>query len=310
MVEALKIEGLYKALGGKFIPTKTPIIKGLSLEVLEGEVFGFLGPNGAGKTTTIKLIFNLLRKDKGEISVFGLTHTLREARKLMGFLPEGAYFYDYLTGFEFLEFYGRLAGLDASESRKQAGELLERVGLAKARDRQMRKYSHGMLQRAGLAQAMIGNPRLLVLDEPMSALDPIGRSDVRRIMRELKKDGVTIFFSSHILADVEMLCDRVAILKDGQCQTWDVAKLISTVGESRFDIVCSGLKASDLPDTESVWEQEGRMLFTAARPEERDSLMEAIRAKGGKIESVVPQKPTLEDAFVKVYQQTQDSPDV
>jgi ABC-2 type transport system ATP-binding protein len=189
---------------------------GLDLEVAENEVFGYVGANGAGKTTTIKSLVGLIQPDGGEAWICGAPAAEASARAGLGYAPENPYFYEYLTARETLDFYARLFAIDRSTRRKRAGELLERVGLAAAADRRVRQFSKGMVQRLGLAQALVNDPRVLILDEPMTGLDPVGRHDVRGLILELKARGKTVFFSSHILSDVEAVCDRAAILHDGR----------------------------------------------------------------------------------------------
>jgi ABC-2 type transport system ATP-binding protein len=191
-------------------------IKGLDLTVKEGEVFGFLGPNGAGKTTTIKILVGLMRPTFGTARLFGEEINNSDIRSRIGFLPETPSFYEYLTGFEILSFYGKLFGLQNNEIKERVHALLNQVGLLSSAHLQLRKFSKGMLQRIGIAQALINNPELIILDEPMSGLDPIGRKEMRELILTLKAQGKTLFFSSHIIHDVEMICDRVGILAKGK----------------------------------------------------------------------------------------------
>ena len=187
-----------------------------TFEVRPGEVFGFVGPNGAGKTTTIRTLMGLIRPSSGRCLVFGQPVPSRQARARLGFLPETPYFYDYLTVGELLDLAGRLFGLPHGVRKKRADELIEKVGLTRARTQPLKKFSKGMLQRAGLAQALMNDPELVVLDEPMSGLDPIGRKEVRDLILELRDQGKTVFFSTHILSDVEAITDRVAIIVKGE----------------------------------------------------------------------------------------------
>jgi len=191
-------------------------VRDLDLEVQANEVFGFLGPNGAGKTTTVKCLLGLARPSTGRASVLGHPAGSMEARKRLGYLPENPYFYDYLTGLELLDWVGRVAGVNGADRLRRAGELLERVGMSHAARIQLRKYSRGMMQRIGLAQALMNDPELLVFDEPMNGLDPIGRAMAKELIRELKTQGKTVFFNTHILSDVEELCDRVGIIVNAE----------------------------------------------------------------------------------------------
>jgi ABC-2 type transport system ATP-binding protein len=217
MTAAVRVEGLTKVFrpGWPWQPAVTALA-GLSLTVQTGEIYGFLGPNGAGKTTTLKILMGLIRASGGRAEVLGRPAGDVEVRQHIGFLPESPYFYDYLTAEEFLAFYGRLAGLDRGGMPDRIAGLLKLVGLTGARERQLRTFSKGMLQRIGLAQALVHDPALVILDEPMSGLDPIGRKEVRDLILGLRERGKTVFFSTHIIPDVEAMCDRVGIVVKGR----------------------------------------------------------------------------------------------
>ncbi len=221
MQPAISLNDIKRAFNNHFWQHKREVLKGITLDVHEGEVFGFLGPNGAGKTTTIKIITGLIRPDAGQVSIFGMSPDALAAKRRIGFLPESPYFYEHLSGYEFLRIHSLLCNKGQHEQR--ATELLERVGLRDAGDVQLRSYSRGMLQRVGIAQALIGSPDLLILDEPLTGLDPIGRKEIKDLILEEKSKGTTIFFSSHILPDAEAVCDRVGILIEGQIK--EVGKL-------------------------------------------------------------------------------------
>jgi ABC-2 type transport system ATP-binding protein len=193
-------------------------VRGASFEVKRGEIFGFVGPNGAGKTTTIRALMGLIKPTSGKLALFGQPPGSRGAQGRLGFLPESPYFYDYLSPRELCDLAGRLHGLAADVRRQRTDALLERLGLVAAADRPLKKFSKGMLQRSGLAQALVNDPELVVLDEPMSGLDPLGRREVRDLIRELGQKGKTVFFSTHILSDVEAICDRVAVIVGGQIE--------------------------------------------------------------------------------------------
>jgi ABC-2 type transport system ATP-binding protein len=195
---------------------KIEVLKGYSIKLKKGEIFGLLGPNGAGKTTSLKIVTGLIFPDKGNIKIFGKSNKSLSARKKLGFLPENPYFYDYLTAKEFLYMASDIFAIPQKIKIKRVKTLLEKLGIAQYADLPLRKFSKGMLQRAGLAQALINDPELVILDEPLSGLDPIGRKELRDIILDLKSQGKTILFSSHILADVEEMCDRVAIIVDGK----------------------------------------------------------------------------------------------
>ncbi|MGH7480453.1 MAG: ABC transporter ATP-binding protein, partial [Candidatus Methylomirabilales bacterium] len=202
----LKTEGLTKEYRIGFWRTRVRVLHDLNLEVHQGEIFGYLGPNGAGKTTTLKLLMGLIYPTAGRASILGRDVQDVAVKAQVGFLPENPYFYDYLTGREFLHFYGQLFGLAYRDRRQRIDELLHAVGLSKAAELQLRKYSKGMLQRIGLAQALINDPQVIVLDEPTSGLDPVGRKEVRDLILDLKGKGKTVFFSTHIVPDAEMIC--------------------------------------------------------------------------------------------------------
>ncbi len=217
------------------------------MQVEEGEVFGFLGPNGAGKTTTLKLLMGLIFPTAGTARVLG--HSIDDIRmhRDIGYLPEQPYFYDYLTARELLDYYARFSGYEAKERRERVARFLERVGLTGAANTQLRKFSKGMLQRAGIAQAIIHDPKVIFLDEPMSGLDPVGRREVRDIIQDLKQQGRTVFFSTHILSDAEMLCDRVAVLVGGKLQGVGAPSDLVSVEVQGMEILFEARDGSALP---------------------------------------------------------------
>jgi ABC-2 type transport system ATP-binding protein len=277
-------------------------VVGASFAVKRGEIFGFVGPNGAGKTTTIRTLMGLIRPSGGRCTILGHVVPSRAARMKVGFLPEAPYFYDYLSARELLELCGRLFGLDAPTRARRARELLARVGLAAAADRPMRKYSKGMLQRAGLAQALINDPEVLVLDEPMSGLDPIGRKEVRDLIDELGAAGKTVFFSTHILADVEAICDRVAIIAGGKVH--DVGA-VDTLLEARTlgtDVI---LDVPEDRDHHALTPPGGKarrvgheVAFTLPAEVDVDAWLRSL--EGVRIRQVMPRKESLEDLYVRV----------
>lgn len=214
MQAAIELGDISRSFKSHFWQKKKQVLKEISLNIRKGEVFGFLGPNGAGKTTTIKIITGLIKPDSGRVSIFGQGVNSLAAKRRIGFLPESPYFYDHLTGYEFLKLHALLH--DLRNYKPRVDSLLARVGLNQARDMYLRKYSRGMLQRIGIAQALIGSPELLILDEPLTGLDPIGRKDIKDLILEEKGNGTTIFFSSHILPDAEAVCDRIGIIIDGE----------------------------------------------------------------------------------------------
>ena len=214
-VPAISIQNLSKQFPIPFRRESVAAVKGLSLEVQAGQVYGLLGPNGSGKSTTMKIVLGLVSPTSGKTEIFGRDSTLVESREEVGFLPENPYFYKYLTGQETLEFYGKLCGLRGARLRARTLELLELVGLEKAADRRVGGYSKGMLQRIGLAQALVQEPRLLVLDEPTAGVDPAGSREIRDLILDFKRRGITVLLCSHLLGQVQEICDRIGILHQG-----------------------------------------------------------------------------------------------
>jgi ABC-2 type transport system ATP-binding protein len=279
-------------------------LNGLTLTVKRGEIYGFLGPNGSGKTTTIKIVMGLLRATSGHVEVLGQPVGAVEVRRRIGFLPESPYFYDYLTAEEFLFFYGHLAGMDRGLLSLRVARLLEMVGLAEARGRQLRKFSKGMLQRIGLAQALIHDPELVILDEPMSGLDPIGRKQVRDLILQLRDQGKTVFFSTHILPDVEMICDRVGIVVKGKLLAAGRVDELVTHGHTQsVEVVCAGVQAERHPAITAVasrvLQQGTHRLIVLPDPKFLDTVLEVIRSQGGTLISVTPQRGSLEELFLQ-----------
>jgi ABC-2 type transport system ATP-binding protein len=283
-------------------------LAGLSLAVRQGEIYGFLGPNGAGKTTTLKILLGLIRANTGEARLLGLPVDNVEVHRRIGFLPESPYFYDYLTGEEFLAFHGHLAGLRSHDLDRKVTFLLEMVGLTGTRRRQLRKFSKGMLQRVGLAQALIHDPELIILDEPMSGLDPIGRKQIRDLILSLRDQGKTIFFSTHIIPDVEMICDRVGIVIKGRLLTAGrVNEFINHGLTPSVEIVCEGIQVDEMIDVKAtasrISQQGRRSLIALSQPDRLEEILEIIRKRGGKLISVIPQKGSLEELFPQQTEQ-------
>lgn len=277
------------------------VLKDLNLEVKEGEIYGFIGPNGAGKTTTIKILVNLLYPSSGKAYILGQDTRKVEIKKKIGFLPENPYFYEYLKPREFLYFYGRLFGYSTKEIKEKADRLLELVGLENVDDVPLCNFSRGMLQRIGIAQALINDPLLVIFDEPLSGLDPIGRKDVKDILLSLKEQGKTVFFSTHILADVEMICDRVGILINGKLvRVGSLSDFLE--GEIRsIDIVLSDVGAETQEVIKKVVTKyliKDKKIFISVNSEEETSEIQRILSKNsGRILSIVPHSKTLEDYF-------------
>jgi ABC-2 type transport system ATP-binding protein len=305
MNAALKIESLHKSFKTGFIPKKKTILKGISLSVNAGEIFGYLGPNGAGKTTTIKCILGLIFPDEGFIEVLGYPFLSLKAKEKLGFLPENPYFYDYLSASEFLDFYARLFGIKRAERQTKTKNLLRLVGLEKAAHIPLRKFSRGMLQRIGFSQALINDPDIVLLDEPLSGLDPIGRKEIRDIIVRLKEEGKTVFLSSHILQDIEMICDRVAILVEGEII--NQGKITELISEKILftEIIVSGIKPDDLAVLGGNVSTQGDRTLLKIHDEDRvERIFKLIQSSGGKIHSLIPRTQTLEDIFVGMVKKT------
>ncbi len=304
MTCAIEVENLAKIYRAPFSRRRVEAVRGVTLTIEAGEVFGFLGPNGAGKTSTIRMLMGLIRPSSGLARIFGHRIPSREARARVGFLPESPYFYTYLTVAELLDLTGRLFGQGRSERRKRANELIELVGLSHARSTALRKYSKGMLQRAGIAQALMNDPDLVVFDEPMSGLDPVGRRDVRDIIYRLRDAKKTVFFSSHILADVESVSDRVAIVVRGQVkELGSVAELVGKerVGTELVLHVGAGEAAriaSELSALGTTRHVEGTITATLPATGDVDAFLVRARELGARVHAVTPKHQTLEDRFI------------
>jgi ABC-2 type transport system ATP-binding protein len=281
----------------------------LSLEIAPGEVFGFLGPNGAGKTTTLKLLMQLIYPSSGHAEILGRPLGDVAAKRRIGYLPENPYFYDYLTAEELLHYFGRLFGYSAADRRMRVPALLDRVGLGPERRLQLRKFSKGMIQRVGIAQALLNDPEVIFLDEPMSGLDPLGRRDVRSLILELRDQGRTVFFSSHILSDAEALCSRVGIVAGGRLAASGRLSEMLAFEVHGWELVMSDVRSEVLarvtPQARRVTEiSQGRytLEIAADRPPER--LLAELTAAGAKLVSLNPLRATLEDFFVRHVAET------
>jgi ABC-2 type transport system ATP-binding protein len=276
----------------------------LSLDVAPGEVFGFLGPNGAGKTTTLKLLMELVFPTSGEAEILGRPVGDISIRRRIGYLPENPYFYDHLTAEELLDYYAHLFGMDAAERRRRVSATLDKVGIAAERRLQLRKFSKGMLQRVGLAQALVNDPEVLFLDEPMSGLDPLGRRDVRSLMLELRDAGRTIFFSSHILSDAETLCSQVAIVAKGRLATCGRLAELREFDVHGWALVVAGLPPAAMDRVRATARRVVALggdrheieLPADAKP---GDLLRELTAAGATVVSLNPLRKTLEDVFVE-----------
>ena len=297
---ATEILGLEKTYQVGFWRKRPKIaLRPLHLTVEEGEIFGFLGPNGAGKTTTLKLLMGLVYPTAGTARILGMEINDPRMKAQIGFLPEQPYFYDYLTAGELLEYFAQLSGVPGKDRRQKVSQVLSQVGLPDAAGTQLRKFSKGMLQRVGIAQAIVHEPKVLFFDEPMSGLDPIGRRDVRNLMEELKQQGRTVFFSTHILSDAESLCDRVAIIHSGELRgIGAVADLTSSV-EGKVEIVWHGSVVPDAlrnltAECHATSDSVRAVVFEA----NQDAVIDALRREGLRIISVVPVRTSLEEYYV------------
>jgi len=286
---------------GSFSRKKHRALDHLELLVEEGETFGLIGPNGAGKTTTLKLLMGLVFPTEGEAEILGKPIGDRDAKSQIGYLPEQPHFYDYLTGRELLNYFGQLFGLGRSERRARVEELLDKVGMTASGDVALRKYSKGMTQRLGIAQALLNRPKVVFFDEPMSGLDPVGRREMTLLIRELRDSGVTVFFCSHILPDVEQLCDRVAILNQGKLVQVGRLSEILDVSIQAIEVEVENLSealAAELRGKTNEIETSGtraRMVF--ARREDFDAALPPLISGGARLLSVTPVKQSLEEHF-------------
>jgi ABC-2 type transport system ATP-binding protein len=297
---AILTEQLEKSYVSRFgARTATNALKGLNLEVREGETFGFLGPNGAGKTTTILLLLNLIRPTSGKASLFGVPATDFKVHRRVGYLPESVNLHDYYPGRSLLEFYAALLGVPVELRKNRITELLRLLGLEDAASRGISKYSKGMLQRLGFAQALLHDPELLILDEPTASLDPVGRKDFRDILLQLKRQGKTIFISSHILSEVESVCDRVAILQKGELKKVGSLQELSTCKSTRHvlnDPPGAFLEALSQTDAEvSMW--KGRVTVKSPDTETRAAIEHLLRQHGIEAEQSGTETQSLEDIF-------------
>lgn len=280
------------------------VLSDVSFSVRRGEIFGFLGHNGAGKTTTMKILLGLLSATGGRLELLGAPASDVTVHSRLGYLPEAPYFYDYLSAEEFLSFYGRLAGLPREAVEQRIPHLLGQVGLVEARHKQLRKFSKGMLQRIGLAQALVHDPELVILDEPMSGLDPIGRKEVRDLILNLRDQGKTVFFSSHIVSDVEMICDRVCILVKGRVRAFGrIEDLVNEHSAQSVEVVCDGVAGYSLPAVKQVasriLQRGDRCLIILPGQDSLEGVLTALRAAGGRLVSVIPHKGSLEEIFLE-----------
>ncbi|MES1172317.1 MAG: ABC transporter ATP-binding protein [Bacteroidota bacterium] len=321
----LRADDLAKTFRLGFLRRRVDAVRGVSFSVRRGEIFGFLGPNGAGKTTTLKMLMGLIFPSRGRAEILGLPVPSRDAKRRLGYLPETPYFYEYMAPEEFLDFAGALSDVPGPERRRRAARLLARVGLEHARGRPLRKFSKGMLQRIGIAQALMGDPELVILDEPMTGLDPVGRKEIRDLMLELRQQGKTVFFSTHILPDVESTCDRVAIVVGGRLRSVGPlaallsARLLATEVVIRPAPVAGAGGGSSAADRLPALPDGARWLFRGRTGEgdsgagggagdvalelppqaDVDEFLRAVLGQRASVVSVTPRRESLEDLFVR-----------
>jgi len=299
---AIRVEKLSKHYVHPWTQRRTVGLDGLDLEVRAGEVIGLLGPNGAGKTTTLKLLTGLIKPTSGRAWLFGTPIEETRSRRRLGFLPEQPYFYDYLSGREYLELAGGLSGLSGAEASRRALHWLGRVGLGDRPALRLRKYSKGMLQRLGLAAALVHEPDLLILDEPMSGLDPFGRRDVRALIQEQRARGTTVLFSSHIIPDVEALCDRVAIVLHGRLHRVGTLSELARGSVSAVTVCCGGAAIFERPpswgDRVTRRESGEATEFVVHDPALLDQVLEVLVRHRASVQSVTPERASLESLFL------------
>lgn len=298
---AIEIKGLEKIYTVGFLRKKPrQALFPLHLSIEDGEIFGFLGPNGAGKTTTLKLLMGLVFPTSGSARILGREWTDPAIKAQIGFLPEQPYFYDYLTAHELLDYYGQLSGVPAKDRKQRILEVLARVGLTDVKGVQLRKFSKGMLQRAGIAQAILHDPKVIFLDEPMSGLDPVGRREVRDLIEQLKREGKTVFFSTHILSDAEALCDRVAIIYQGQLRGVGAVEDLTSTVQGKVDLVWQGtLVPASIQALGAECHVTGDTVRAVIAESQQDAAIDALRRERLRLISLTPVRTSLEQYFVE-----------
>jgi ABC-2 type transport system ATP-binding protein len=304
---AIEIQGIEKTyMVGFWRKRPKRALAPLSLSVEEGEIFGFLGPNGAGKTTTLKILMGLVFPTGGSARILGYDWMDPQVKAQIGFLPEQPYFYDYLTARELLDYYGQLSGVPSKERKRRIEEVIHLVGLDESKDVQLRKFSKGMLQRAGIAQAILHQPKVVFFDEPMSGLDPLGRREVRDLMEHLKQQGTTVFFSTHILSDAEALCDRVAIIHRGELRGIGAVEELTSSVQGKVEVVWQGTQIPASVKALGAECHAGADRVRAVIGERaQDAIIDALRRERIKLIAITPLRTSLEAYFVEKLQHSQ-----
>jgi ABC-2 type transport system ATP-binding protein len=306
---AIEILGLEKTYMIGFWRKRPKVaLRPLHLTVEEGEIFGFLGPNGAGKTTTLKMLMGLVFPTSGSARILGHDWTDPAIKAQIGFLPEQPYFYDHLTAHELLNYYGQLSGIPSNGRQSRIEATLQRVGLHDIEGLQLRKFSKGMLQRVGIAQAILHDPKLVFLDEPMSGLDPLGRREVRDLIEQLKQEGKTVFFSTHILSDAEALCDRVAILHQGELRGVGAVETLTSAVQGKVELIWQGTQVpTSLKTLGAECHVTGDRVRAVLPENQQDAAIDALRRERIRLISITPVRTSLEAYFVEKLQHSETS---
>ena len=303
-IEILGLEKTYMVGFWRRRPRRA--LQPLHLTVEDGEIFGFLGPNGAGKTTTLKMLMGLVFPTGGTAKILGKEWTDPEVKAQIGFLPEQPYFYDYLTAHELLNYYGQLSGVPGKDRKMRVEEVLQRVGLTDIKGVQLRKFSKGMLQRVGIAQAILHKPKLVFFDEPMSGLDPLGRREVRDLMLRLQGEGTTVFFSTHILSDAETLCDRVAIIHQGELRGVGAVEELTKSVQGKIEVVWQGSQVpASIKALGAEYHVAGETVRAVLAESQQDAAIDALRRERLRLIAITPLRTSLESYFVEKLQHSQ-----
>jgi ABC-2 type transport system ATP-binding protein len=298
---AIEILGLEKTYSVGFWRKRPKLaLRPLHLMVEDGEIFGFLGPNGAGKTTTLKLLMGLVFPTAGSARILGRDWTDPSVKAQIGFLPEQPYFYDYLTAHELLEYYGQLSGVPAKQRKQRVERVLDQVGLRDVQGVQLRKFSKGMLQRVGIGQAILHDPKLVFFDEPMSGLDPIGRREVRDLMSQLKSEGKTVFFSTHILSDAETLCDRVAVIHQGELRGIGAVEDLTSSVQGKVEVIWRGTQVpASIKALGAECHITGDRVRAIINEAQQDAMIDVLRRERLRLIAITPVRTSLEAYFVE-----------